>query len=464
MRVAFLLAVLLLAAGCTTPVTDPVVLPPSDPGDDRLAATLHPLGKETVEPSIGVTSSGAMFVVAGEEVLRSTDDGTTWEVVHSYAKVDGGQGVGNVPFTLDPWLWVDPVTDRIYVDHLTLACTTITWSDDDGETWAPELPNACGAPLTDFQKLVTGPPGPGANPLAGVLWPTVAYLCYNKPVFDLTGTVPAGRFGLACAASYDGGTTWQNEAQLSQRVWVAGQSIGDCAGGSWIPAVAPDGTVVVRSQPDCMFRTRDSGLTWEAVGQGPPFMGTIFDFDDNGTLYALSAWWDAPLRVSVSRDQGETWGEPYLVQPPGTYAAAFPTLQAGGRGQLFIPLWSTDEEIATSIDADDTTRWHAWLVHVADADTSAPAVRAVQATPDEAPMFVGNPTRGMSEWFLGDFVTATIGPDGAGYVVFPDACNEGCEGNANATVEDMEPLGTVVRLGVDLRGPLQAEATTRQPS
>lgn len=462
-------AVLFVAilAGCTTPPAVDDLPVHEDPVPTALASSLHPLGTHTVEPSIGVTSSGAIFVIAAEKVLRSTDNDTTWEVVHDYAKTSG-TGLPKVPFTLDPWLWVDPITDRIYVDHLTIACTTITWSDDDGDSWAAESPIACGTPVTDFQKLVTGPPGPESNPLAGVLWPTVAYLCYNKPVWDPTGNVPAGRYGLACAASYDGGLTWQNEQVLAQMVEVAGQVVVEgCGGGAWIPAVAPDGTVVVRAQPDCMFRSRDSGMTWEQVGTGPSFSGTIFDFDDNGTLYALSAWWDPPLRISVSRDQGETWETPYVIQPPGTHASAFPTLQAGGRGQLFVPLWSTAENLTTSIDAGERTRWHAWLVHVTDADTPATAVDSVQATPDDAPMFVGNPTRGMSQWFPGDFVTATIGPDGAGYVVFPDSCNEGCEGNRNATVDDLQPLGTVVRLDVDLRG-TPAAATdaqaARQPS
>ncbi|HET6405544.1 MAG TPA: sialidase family protein [Candidatus Thermoplasmatota archaeon] len=460
MRAPLALAFVLLAAGCVGAGVDPATVP--SPGASVLAyrdvdgilqalplpssvatVTLHPLGVPTVEPSIAVTSSGALFVAADEDILRSTDDGATWERVQSYAKARDVPGVGNVPFTLDPWVWADAATDRVFTDHLTLACTTVAWSDDDGDTWSPDWPLACGTPLTDFQKLVTGPPGPEPNPKAGAAFGSVVYLCYNKVV---PGFV-AARYGLACAASYDGGRVWENEHLLSQSVWVGEQEVVQgCMGGAWIPAVAPDGTVVIRSQPGCMFRTRDSGASWQQVGTGPDFQGTIFSFDDAGTLYALSAWWDPPLRVSVSRDQGETWETPFLVQPPGAHAPMFPTLVAGAAGKLFIPLWATSEEIASGFDSSDDTVWHAWLVAVEGADTDAPTSVAYRATPDGAPMHIGHAARGMGSFFLGDFVTAAIGPDGTPYVVFPQTCNERCQGKEDPGRRDLEQLGTVVAL------------------
>lgn len=413
---------------------EPAPLPPT-----LAQATLHPVGVATVEPSIAATSDGTLFVIADTDVMRSTDDGATWERVYTYQ---------TMPFSLDPWIWADPITDRVYVDHLTIACTTATWSDDGGDTWAPEWPLACGRPLTDFQKLVTGPPGPEANPQAGVLHPTVAYLCYNKFVADIvTGAVPVGTYGLACAASYDGGLVWQNEAILGRVVYAAVAGVGDCAGGSWIPAVAPDGTVVVRSQPDCLFRTRDSGATWQAIGTGPAeFSGTMMAFDDAGTLYAMSGWWEPPLRVSVSRDQGETWETPYVVQPPGANAVSLPTMVAGAAGKLMVAFWATATELESAYDAGEDTRWDAWLVAIDGADTATPNATAHRANDPDAPMHIGQTARGAGPLFLGDFVTATIGPDGTPYVVFPQTCNEGCAGDPDATAGDLEQLGTVIAL------------------
>lgn len=463
MRVPLVLVILL--AGCTGVTVDPPrgepVPGPSDvatvayaiangapvavnaTAPAEIRATLHPLDAYTVEPSIAATSDGSLFVIAGTDVLRSQDDGATWENVHSYM----------LPSTFDPWIWADPITDRVYVDHLTIACTTVTWSDDSGDSWAPESPAACGRPLTDFQKLVTGPPGPEANPQAGVAHPTVTYLCYNKFVADIvTGTVPAATYGLACAASYDGGLAWQNEAILGRVVVAGGQAIGDCSGGAWTPAVAPDGTVVIRSQPDCFFRTRDSGLTWQEIGTGPDFMGTIMAFDDAGTLYALSQW-EYPMRISVSRDQGETWEEPYVIQPPGVYGESLPALVAGAAGKLFVAFWGTNETLETDWDADEETVWDAWLLALDGADTDAPTMTATRANAPHEPMHIGPTVRGGGGPFLGDFVMATIGPDGTPYVVFPQTCNDGCAGNEDATMEDLEQLGTVVALrGWTIRG------------
>jgi len=395
---------------------------------------------------MGVTSSGSIFAITNNKVLRSRDNGTSWAIVHDYSRTSGESSLPAAPTSLDPWLWVDPISNRIFVDHLTLACTTVTWSDDDGDTWAPELPTACGSPLADFQKLVTGPPGPVANSKTGA-FPSVAYLCYNKPVFEPTGLVPAGSYGTACASSYDGGTVWENEAMLTRTVWVNGQQVmGTCDGGAWAPAVALDGTVVVRAQADCMFRSRDSGATWESIGKGPPFQGTEFAFDDNGTLYALSAEWDPPLRLSISHDQGTTWSEPVVVQPPQLHGPNFAAFSAGSSGRLFIGFWATLDNITTSDQASDTARYDAWLLAVTDADTAHPNVVATNATPADSPMYIGNPTRGRSSPFLGDFVTTAVGPHGTPYIVFPDSCNVGCEGNPHASTADMTPGTTVVSL------------------
>lgn len=63
----------------------------------------------------------------------------------------------------------------------------------------------------------------------------------------------------------------------------------------------------------------------------------------------------------------------------------------------------------------------------------------------------GSDMRG--QLFLGDFVTGAAGPDGIPYVVFPQSCNEGCQGNAQATANDAKVLGTVVALqGWSLKG------------
>ncbi len=94
------------------------------------------VGLSGPEPNVGVTSSGAVFATALETIVRSVDQGLTWEPVYT-------QQVG---FTSDPMLWVDPITDRIFSPQMfpILLCSSFIVSDDDGATWL-EVPGAsCG--------------------------------------------------------------------------------------------------------------------------------------------------------------------------------------------------------------------------------------------------------------------------------------------------------------------------------
>ena len=63
------------------------------------------VGEDGAEPSIGITSSGCIFFIAFEKVMRSCDYGQSWEEV---------TGPECSFTTSDPYGWVDPVTDRIF--------------------------------------------------------------------------------------------------------------------------------------------------------------------------------------------------------------------------------------------------------------------------------------------------------------------------------------------------------------
>ena len=85
------------------------------------------IGEDAPEPSIGVTSTGCVFFIALEKVMRSCDYGESWEDV---------AGPMCAFQTNDPWGWVDPVTDRIFAVQMQgLETSWICWSDDDGESW-----------------------------------------------------------------------------------------------------------------------------------------------------------------------------------------------------------------------------------------------------------------------------------------------------------------------------------------
>ena len=85
-------------------VTEPDGLP-IDMEPIRMVFNLSDVGQDGAEPSIGVTSTGCVFFIAFEKVMRSCDYGETWEDV---------TGPMCAFQTNDPWGWVDPVTDRIF--------------------------------------------------------------------------------------------------------------------------------------------------------------------------------------------------------------------------------------------------------------------------------------------------------------------------------------------------------------
>ena len=129
-------------------VTGPDGFPVDEP-PLPLIFNFRDVGEDGAEPSIGVTSSGCIFFIAFEKVMRSCDHGQSWEDV---------TGPLCAFQTNDPWGWVDPETDRVFnVQMQGLETSWICWSDDDGETWVGNPHDSGTTPLNDHIKLATGP-------------------------------------------------------------------------------------------------------------------------------------------------------------------------------------------------------------------------------------------------------------------------------------------------------------------
>src|SRR5210317_2247399 len=108
------------------------------------------VGETGKEPSIGITSSGCIFFIAMEKVVRSCDYGASW--------VEAQDPVMCSPTTSDPYGWVDPITDRVFgVQMIGLETSWICWSDDDGETWMGNPHDSGTTPINDHIKLASGP-------------------------------------------------------------------------------------------------------------------------------------------------------------------------------------------------------------------------------------------------------------------------------------------------------------------
>ena len=205
------------------------------------------VGEEGAEPSIGITSSGCIFFIAFEKVMRSCDFGQSWEEV---------TGPECSFTTSDPYGWVDPVTDRIFnVQMQGLETSWICWSDDDGESWLGNPHDSGTTPLNDHIKLATGPWTSSGYGIGGSLsqsfYDQAVYYCYNKGI------------GIFCFTSFDGGATFEAGGQIFGLATSNGGLHGAITS-------APDGTVYVtpRVETPTVIVSKDNGLSWDEHSMG----------------------------------------------------------------------------------------------------------------------------------------------------------------------------------------------------
>jgi BNR repeat protein len=407
----------------------------------------HRIGLPGGEPSLGITSRGTLLMTGSDDLTaRSADGGLTWEVVHDFTMLAGGTDVFD---TRDPMLWVDPLTDRIYLDHLypgtrsftnatpfgVSACTSLFTSDDEGATWTHH-PAGCLLPGMDHQKIASGPPAAAAA-RPPTSYPTVLYLCYKQQAaLGFLRSVATD-----CAVSHDGGASWTGESTVADKLRDGG-----CGGINGQPAIAPDGTVVVPLVEGCgrlmLAVSRDSGLTWTTV-QGPPSVGAEgidaeVDYAPDGALLAAWTGRDHLPYLARSNDHGATWSDPWKASPPGVTATAFTTVQAGtGRAALaFLGTRDAPEGTAAD-DAPSAARWHLFIV-TADLGQLLPEFTAFQVTSDEEPVQIGCIFQGLADTCrnLLDFIDSAVNPDGTFFVAFTDGCAEDCDGQPEADADD----------------------------
>ncbi|HEX2022265.1 MAG TPA: sialidase family protein [Candidatus Thermoplasmatota archaeon] len=453
-------AVLSALAGCFGAVVEPLdpaaadgrlvahdatgVVPVPGEAADLSMALLRVGNRTGGEPTVGVTQSGALFVTgfasdARAHVYRSLDRGRSWEETARTL-------VGRTD--LDPYLYVDVATDRVFSVPGGGVCSHVLWSDDDGRSWQESRPlgRTGGCPLLgqdpqkarvgqDHQSLAAGPPPPR---VATRGYANVLYYSYNGDPHDAD---LAGQGGTFVSRSLDGAQSWE----AAERVFQA-----DCHGGlAGAPAAGPRGEVYLVKAGCKGVRvavSEDGARTWreaEEIDEAGVAGGADFSLterrpvvpnpgvavDGAGVAYVVWPGRDGLLHLARSADRGRTWSDPVRVTPPGIGSTAFSAVVAGDAGRIAVAYLGTTASTQgwprnESHYAPPDTKWDLYVTFSLDAAAPDPVFTTVRATPPDDPVQVGCVWQGGGQddcRNLKDFI-GIAERNGRVFVAYADGC------------------------------------------
>jgi hypothetical protein len=425
-----------------------------DPLDGPIASfLLSSTGELGPEPSVGVTSSGCIYFAALEKVMQSCDGGGTWTAVqHPQLCQDG---------TSDPYLWVDPVTDRIFnIQMFGTQTTWICWSDDEGQTWMGNPADSGTYPGNDHIKLATGPwtsagYGQASAVTSGNVYETAVYFCHNIP-------------GVYCYTSFDGGATFPVGAGVTGDTGADGGLHGAIT-------TAPDGTVYVppRLETPTIAYSKDNGFSWTVttlgtdVGTPTPRKNSEVATDTASNAYYTWIGGDMKVYLSRSTDSGVTWDATSTrVSPPNIVSSTFPHIAAGDPGRIAIAYLGSDDGHMLNTSNIDEEPWDGnphyapanvtydlYVTFSLNALDAVPTWRTVKVTND--PVQAGSicissgdcRNIGGSNRNLLDFNDLSIDLQGRVYVAYADGCTNVCAEREFPMPEDSrDRLGVVAIL------------------
>jgi hypothetical protein len=385
------------------------------------------------EPTLGITRAGTIFYAARNsnvdpEPVRSRDGGKTWVAIKPTT-----DGAPTHTASVDPYLWVDTATGRVFDSDLgaTLTCSPVSFTDDGGANWTtvPE----CGE--ADHQTVFGGPPPAGGAQPSG--YANVVYFCAISGGVG-AGVETSGSTATECSKSLDGGLTYPPTGDFAYppRTSPPGSPVAAsyCDGASGHGFVDPKGTVFLPrgwcGEPYLAI-SRDEGATWTRVrvASGPLFSydeaagawdhDSSIDEDSTGNLFYLWVGADLHPYLIASRDGGKSWTRPVDVVPPGVTRTSMPQLAAGGAGRIALIFMGTTAPAGTS---SDQTTWNGYLVESANALDKQPTFYAATVNdPATNPLWRGGcpPIRCGN---VGDFLDVTIDSHGTAWGAFVDSC------------------------------------------
>lgn len=380
-------------------------------------------GHVAAEPTIAFSDEGDIFFAAanlgsdqGVDVLRS-ENGRRWEV----ASPRLGPADAH-PITMDPYIYVDPETSRLFSVDLTVACSLLSFSDDNGESWTTN-PLGCGRPVNDHQTLFAGPPSTSTT----LGYPSVVYYCFNDVATS------------SCTKSLDGGITFvtTGEPAFTPADWsgsgcrsLHGQGVTDQKGNVYLPKAHC-------GQP-WLAISKDEGKTWQRVQvatNGVPNTAAPSDpsvaVDQQGNVYYV---WIAANRLpylSISRSQGKTWTKPVMIGAPGVKEANLVTIAAGAEGRIAVAYVGSEnspyQKCNPEAECDrpySRVTWNGYITVSSSTLERTPLFFSGAVNPEENPFVTGRcgPGRCYPLW---DFIDVQIDPRGVPWAAFVDGDEEG---------------------------------------
>jgi hypothetical protein len=389
---------------------------------DRPLPCLSKTGKNSREPTIGISAKGTLFLypaMTGDNtkpsgISISTDHGLSWKTV-----LPGLAGQPTHVISLDPYFFLDPRTGRLFADDMVSPnCSIFSWSDDEGATWQNSL---SGCMETDHVTIFSGKSIQSAT----VGYPNILYRCAIT-----AGATFGASAAAACQRSLDGGRSWMPPGEPAYTTppeklpracnGALGHGVSDSEGRIYLPRG------VCNAEP-WLAISSDEGLTWKQVrvsqlGMNPGHE-TGVGVDDHGAIYYFWIAEDRLPYLTVSRDHAATWSTPLMVGVPGLVQASLPELAVGGEGKVAFVYMGTTNGPAKPFTGDyKATTWNAYLGISYDALSAHPLVFTASINEPNRDPFVLGQCGGATCAGVQDFLDVRIGPDGTPCAGFIDAC------------------------------------------
>ena len=400
-RVCVVLAALLVAAPGAAAADPACDFPAQATVPAGATVCEHTSGVQGMEPMLAVDRRGTLFMgIATDKglyedpgrltgamhnaLLRSRDDGRTWQRIPLPGSIDASEG----------FPYIDPATDRLFVTSFSSDATRcgqpVVHSDDEGATWtAAAAPPGC-SPATrgDWPKIFSGA---GAvyvcNFIPNVLV-AASIGCWRSDDggdhFAFTGLLPTIN-GLCRAGDAQGGTG-ATIVHGSGRVLANGDVV--------VPLTVCGTPAVVRSTDEGRTRTgvatggRSVGLEDILAGREGLVLGITdhvwsenLAVDDHDNLYF--AYLRDGVQLMVSRDGGRTWRQLGAVTPPGLVHAIVVSVTARGSGEVALSYYATPDK-GDALGARGMN-WRAWMTYSHDALAAKPEFRSAPTSPASAP-------------------------------------------------------------------------------